>query len=436
MIKLTRRGMLLGSGALAAGAFIAPSLERARAWAQELPFQPEPGATLRLVRPTPFLDAEVAQFAANVEAFTEATGVPVRVDMEFLDDLQPKAAVAANVGAGPDLVWGPMSIPQLIPDKLLDVSDLAEHLGEKYGGWYDTPKAASMRDGRWVALPLIVLANYVNYRRSWVRDAGFDAFPDNMDDFLKLSAELSRMGHPGGMALGHATNDANAWVHWLLWSFGGKLVDEDNQVAINSPETKAALEYMRELYPTWISGTASWNDASNNKAFLSGQVGYTNNSISIYAKAVADQMAMAEDIEHAYYPIGPVGRPTELHLVMPIEAFAYTSYPNAAKALMAFLMEEPQYDTWLTVAVGYHTQTLKAFESLPVRTEDPKRTVFRDGSARSLHFGYAGDLGYAAAAALADFIVVDMMAGAAMGQQSPQEAMEQAERRAQRYYKI
>lgn len=435
MINLTRRGVLLGSSALA-GALIAPSLERARAFAEELPFRPEPGARLRLVRPTPFLDAEVAHFDATIKAFTGATGVPVQVDMEFLDDLQPKAAVAANVGAGPDLLWGPMSIPQLIPDKLLDVSDLAEQLGDKYGGWYDMPKAASTRDGRWVALPLIVLANYVNYRRSWVQDAGFDAFPTTMDDFLELSAELNRMGHPGGMALGHATNDANAWVHWLLWSFGGRLVDENNQVAINSPETKAALEYLRELYQTWIPGTTSWNDASNNKAFLSGQVAYTNNSISIYAKAAADGLEMAEDIEHAYYPTGPVGRPTELHLAMPIEAFAYTSYPNAAKALMAFLMEEPQYGAWLTACVGYHTQTLKGFEDLPVWTEDPKRTVFRDGSARSLHFGYAGDLGYAAATALADFIVVDMMAAAALGEQSPQEAMEQAEKRAQRYYKI
>jgi multiple sugar transport system substrate-binding protein len=436
MINLTRRSVFLGSSALAASAFIAPLLERPRAFAQELPFQPERGARLRLMRPTPFLDAEVVHFNANVQTFAKITGVPVQVDMEFLDDLQPKAAVAANVGAGPDLLWGPMSIPQLIPDKLLDVSDLAEHLGKKYGGWYDMPTAASTRDGRWVALPLIVLANYVNYRRSWVQNAGFDVFPENMDDFLKLSAELKKMGHPGGMALGHATNDANAWVHWLLWSFGGKLVDENNQVAISSPETRAALEYMRELYQTWIPGTASWNDASNNKAFLSGQVGYTNNSISIYAKAVADQMPMAEDIEHAYYPTGPVGRPTELHLAMPIEAFAYTNYPNAAKALMAFLMEEPQYDSWLDACVGYHRQTLQGFEDLPVWTKDPKRTVFRDGSARSLHFGYAGNLGYAAAAALADFIAVDMVAAAAIGQQSPQEAMDQAEKRAQRYYKV
>ena len=36
-----------------------------------------------------------------------ATGVEVRVDKESWEDIRPKAAVAANVGSGPDimLVW-------------------------------------------------------------------------------------------------------------------------------------------------------------------------------------------------------------------------------------------------------------------------------------------------------------------------------------------
>ena len=44
------------------------------------------------------------------------------------------------------------------------------------------------------------------------------------------SAALKKNGHPGGMALGHATGDGNAWTHWLVWTFGGRLVDEDNKV--------------------------------------------------------------------------------------------------------------------------------------------------------------------------------------------------------------
>ena len=50
--------------------------------------------------------------------------------------------------------------------------------------------------------------------------------------------------------------------------------------------------------------------------------------------------------------------------------------------------------------------------------------------------GYAGRLGYASAGALADFIIVDMVAEAASGDKTPKEAAERAAKRAERYYKV
>jgi len=437
MAGFTRRD-LLRTSAVAAGATLAGTslLDWTKAWAQDMPFKPEDGAKLRMLRWNRFVESEDIQFDKNIAAFTEATGIEVRLDKEFLDDIQPKAAVAANVGAGPDIVWGPMAIPHLIYDKLLDVTDVANYLGDKYGGWYEAPSVYCRRDDIWMALPLCVSGNYINYRMSWLKEAGFDSFPETTDDLLKASMELQKIGHPAGMALGRATGDGNAWCHWLIWAFGGKLVDENNKVAINSPETKAALDYIRELYQYWIPGTASWNDSNNNKAFLSGEVSYTNNGISIYAAALRDGMDIAEDINHAYYPIGPIGRPTELQLPFVVEAFQFTEYPNACKALLAFLMEKPQYDAWLQESVGYFTHTLKSFDDHPVWTEDPKRRVFRDACTRTLDMGYAGQMGYAAAGALADFVVVDMISQAATGQMSPDDAMAQAEKRANRYYRV
>ena len=86
------------------------------------------------------------------------------------------------------------------------------------------------------------------------------------------------------MALGNATGDG-LWCNWLIWAFGGKLVDQNNKVVIDSPETMKALEYGKELYATFIPGTLSWLDPNNNKAFLDGQISLTNNGISIYYAA-------------------------------------------------------------------------------------------------------------------------------------------------------
>lgn len=439
MKTIKRRDVLKTGAGLATGAALAGTslLDWTKAWAADMPFKPEPGAKLRMLRWNRFVESEDIQFDKNMAAFTEATGIQVRLDKEFLDDIQPKAAVAANVGRGPDVIWGPMAIPHLIPDKLLDVTDVANYLGEKYGGWYDMPRKYGTRDDIWIALPLCVGGNYINYRIAWLKAAGADKFPETTDELMSVSKALKESGHPGGFALGRATGDGNAWAHWLIWAFGGQMVDEGGKVVINSPETKAALEYIRELYGHWISGTAAWNDSNNNKAFLAGEVSYTNNGISIYAAAVRKGMNdIANDMDHAYYPIGPVGEPTELQLPFMIEAFKYSKYPNACKMLLAFLMEEKQYNAWLQESVGYFTHTLKSFNTHPVWTEDPKRTVFKDATTRSRDMGFAGPLGYAAAGVLADFVIVDMVSQAATGQETPDEAMKQAEKRANRYYRV
>ena len=49
--------------------------------------------------------------------------------------------------------------------------------------------------------------------------------------------------------------------------------------------------------------------------------------------------------------------------------------------------------------------------------------------------GYAGPLGPASAGAMADYVLVDMFAEAVTGQRSTEEAIANAERRLQRYYR-
>ncbi len=429
---LGRRHLLRSAGALAAGA---PLLDWARAWAQTQPFQPERGAQLRLLRWSRFLEAEDRATAENVRAFSEATGVDVRIDSVWQDDVQPQLTVAANIGSGPDLAWTLHTTPHLFADKLLDLTDVAEHIGAKYGGWYPLIEEYGKRNGRWIGVSNFVIGVLPVYRASAVREAGFERFPADLDGFLGLCQGLRRVGKPAGFAFSRAPSDGNAFTHWLLWSHGGRLVDENNRVALNSPETLRAVEYARELAATFIPGTVAWTDASNNSAFLGGQVFLTNNSVSVYAKARADGMEMAADIDHAPWPVGPVGRPTEMHLVYPFVAFRYSRFPNAAKALLAFLLERPQYEKVLENSVGYLSHALRAYDTAPVWDRDPKIRVFRDVAARGRSVAFAGTLGNASAAALADNVVADMFAEAVGGQASPRDAVARAERRAHRIYR-
>ena len=234
-----------------------------------------------------------------------------------------------------------------------------------------------------------------------------------------------------------ATGDGNSWIHWLLWSHGAYLINEKEEVIINSPETVKALEYAKKLSETFIPGTASWNDSSNNKAFLSGDLHLTENGISIYVAAKKDPAlnAIAEDMDHAAFPVGPVGKPQELQLTFPMLAFKYTKVPNAAKAFMAYLMEAENYNPWLEEAAGYLTHPLVAYDSNPVWTKDPKNTVFRDAARRSLPASGIGPVNEKAAAAIADFILVDMVANYCTGREEIKGAIAVAERQAKRIYR-
>jgi multiple sugar transport system substrate-binding protein len=441
MSKFSRREFLKSTaGAAAAGTLGAGSAM----WSQEAFAQakwvPEKGAKLRVLRWKRFVQGDEDVWAANTKKFTEKTGVEVRVDAEGWEDVRPKAAVAANVGSGPDIIISTMEDAHQYPEKLLDVSDVANYLGTKYGGWYPVGKDFCTHKGKWIAVPMGVAGACLVHRVSQIKAAGFETFPKDLAGFMKLCQNLKKNNTPVGFALGNATGDANTWCHWLVWAHGGKMVDKHNNVVINSPETIAALEYSKELYETFIPGTLSWLDPNNNKAFLDGQISVTNNGISIYyaAKNSPDPklQEMAKDINHANFPIGVTGKPTELHLFFPQMVFKYTKYPNAAKAYLAFMMEKEQYEPWQSASIGYVTQPLIGYEQNAVWKSDPVGVPYRDLMKNMLPNGYDGEMGYASAATQADFILVNMVAEAASGSKTPKEAAERAQKRAERYYKV
>jgi multiple sugar transport system substrate-binding protein len=437
------RRHVLKAGAAVAGASAANLAAWSAAWAQASPFKPEAKAALTLLRWKRFVQSEEDSFMALVANFSKATGVEVKVINESLDDVQPKASVAANTNQGPDLFWGLYSLPHLFPTKVADVTDVASYLGKKYGGWVPTAETYGKGpEGKWIAIPVAYNGNVINYRQSMIEKAGFKEVPKDTAGFLDLMKALKDKSTPGGFALGRASGDGNAWVHWALWSQGANLVDAKDNVIINSPETVKALEYCKALSDTFVAGTASWNDAFNNKAFLESQVSLTNNGVSIYAAAKAaaakgDAKAkeVMDDMNHSLWPVGPVGKPTEFHIAYPLMAMRYSKFPNACKAFMAFMLEAENYNKWLIDSVAYLTHPLNAYDANEVWKSDPKLSMLRDAGKRTLTAGGLGSVGEKAAGALADFVLLDMVASVCTGRASIKDAIAVAERQAKRIYR-
>ena len=401
----------------------------------------EKDATLRILRPAKFVQPDETLWNANTKKYTELTGIPVRVDFVSWEDMRPQTAVTANTGAGPDVVIGFGADPQIYSQKLVDLTDLATYLGGKYGGWFRLAEIYGQKWGtkQWVSVPVGGTTGPLVYRKSWVKEAGYDSIPNDLEGFLTLCQKLKKIGHPCGFSLGHALGDANGYSSWLLWAHGASLVDEKGKISLNSKETIAALKYATELQKTMIDGTLSWGDVSNNQAFAAGQISLTANGISIYyaLKNSPDPklQAIAADVGHQTMPFGVSKTAPQTATVMNGMVFKHTKFPNAAKDYIRFMMEADQYGPWLEACMGYWAQPLKSYAKMKFWDTDPNFAPFRIGLDTGYYDGYKGPVTPASSAVSANYTVVDMFASVVSGNATPEAAAKQAAKAAERYYK-
>lgn len=399
----------------------------------------ENGATLRMLRPVRFVQPDEEVFRANCARFTAATGVQVRVDFVGWEDINQQTAVTGNTGAGPDMIIGFGDAPHVYADKLVELTEVADYLGAKYGGWKRLAQRYGKRHGtnNWIGIPFGASGGPLVWRKSAVNEAGFQTIPDDHAGYLRLCQALKRINKPAGFALGNAVGDGNGFANWLIWSFGGYLVNEDGTPGINSRETVAALNYLKELYATFIPGTLAWGDISNNRAYASNELFLTSNGVSLYFAIKNDPATapIAADTEHTLLPKGVATTSPMAGLTLNAMVFKHSRYPNAAKALLAFLMESPQYDPWLQANLGYWAQPLNAYGESAVWRSDPKVAIFKDTMDTGFWNGYRGPITEGSAAANADYVMVQMCASVASGQATPEAAAREAERRAARFFR-
>ncbi len=249
---------------------------------------------------------------------------------------------------------------------------------------------------------------------------------------------------PIAFPLGHAVGDGNDFNYSVLWSHGASDVAADGKtVTINSPETRAALEYMQKLFSVMPPDTLSYDDASNNRAFLAGTISATNNASTIWATArnqgktvVVGKDADGKDItknlheltDHFVYPAGPAGQITYAEF-MSSAIFAYSPNVAAAKALLTYLNEVAQVEPWANPNLGFVFPPLvdqKDGLLMPWNTT-PKLAPFKGYAATSHLPGFPSTNFRGGTESYAKWIVVDMFANVCGGLKTIDEAIAEAE---------
>lgn len=377
---------------------------------------------LTILKWSHFVPAFDTWFDNYTTAWGKKNNVTVVVDHVPTNTVVSHASSEVAAGTGHDLTQfqDDPAVPQF-QSHLVDVSDVANKIGSAHGGWIPFADFARI-NGTWKAIPDFFIPYVGLYRKDLYQAAGLSP-SDTWEELIKAGEVLKPKGHPVGIAIA-STYDSNSAMYSILWSYGGKFVDSDGKtVAINSPETRAALQYVTSLYQKAMnSEVLSWNDASNNRYLDSGVGSWIYNPISAYRSA---STAMQKNIYLSNTPAGPSAR---LMNAQPYSwvIWKWSKVPDLAKKFLSDF-----YANWMESfknSTGYNMPMLHDFlkKPMPILGTDPKLQIMQDVYRYVRPAGWPGPSNVAAGQVWNTFVIPTMFAKAARGE-SPDSAVSWAE---------
>jgi ABC-type glycerol-3-phosphate transport system substrate-binding protein len=195
------------------------------------------------------------------EGFMKETGANVSVEFINANEIQPRMSASIQGGSGPDIVHIRDNWAHTYKESMSDLSDVVEEYKREVGELYPAIQANTNVDGQYLAFPHDNSGGVMHWRKSWFREAGAEQFPQTLEQYHEVGKKLKANGHPYGQAFGHSFGDPPGWAYGMMWGYGGREIDEQGKVAINSPETIAAVTAMKDAWgrattrPAWPGTT-------------------------------------------------------------------------------------------------------------------------------------------------------------------------------------
>jgi ABC-type glycerol-3-phosphate transport system substrate-binding protein len=322
----------------------------------------------------------------------------VDTDVDFItstgDKLRITIAAEAQAGSGHDVLAMSTWLPSSYADKLEPVDDVVTPLIEKAGDVGETVAYLGKAGGHWVAVPTNVgtqtkppcgridlLKQHAGLDPTQMYPAGGQPNKELVDRwtwdfFLDAAQKCAKAGHPFGMGLG-PTTDSVDWVGAVFSAYGAEFVDQKGNVTVKSDATRQVLEWFKKLVPNLPPDTFAWDDASNNKALVSGKAALIMNPPSAWAVAKRDAPQIAQNLWTFGPPKGPKGR---MDPVLPDYWTIWKFSPNkpAAKSLLTYLLQEPQVERLVEASLGYDIPPYRNLNNFNVwsKVGPPEGTIY------------------------------------------------------------
>jgi ABC-type glycerol-3-phosphate transport system substrate-binding protein len=332
----------------------------------------------------------------QVEAWAQKNQVAAHVDFitSTGNKLQLTGVAEAQAKAGHDALaffnWDVFNIA----DALEPMDDVMQRLVAKNGAVDATCEYLAKAKGHWVAVPTSsgTQTKPPCARISWFKQHGLDvqamypvkaehnALQDawTWDEFAKYAEAAAKDGMTFGLGMGGGPNTDATDMHGALFkAYGATLIDKDGKIELKSDAVRQVLEYAQRLVKSYPADAVSFDDASNNRALISGKSALIFNPPSAWAVAKRDAPQVAADCWTFPAPAGPKGR------FLPTLSYFWGVYkfsPNkpAAKELIEYLMQPEQVEQRCIATSGYDIPPYAGLLSFKIweEVEPPKGTVY------------------------------------------------------------
>ena len=333
----------------------------------------------------------------QVDTWAEKNKVEVTVD--FITSSGSKLALTpaaeTQAKAGHDVMTFFTWDVQNYADSLEPVDDTMARIVAANGGVNEVATYLAKTKGHWVAVPTTsgTQTKPPCARISWFKKHGLDiqamypaheeknALQDawTWEAFLKYAELAQKDNMTFALGLGNGVNNTDGTdMHGAIFAaYGAKMIDTSGKSQMKSDAMRQCLEYAQRLVKFYPADAGSYDDASNNRALISGKTALIFNPPSAWAVAKRDNREVAADCWTFPAPSGPHGR------FLPALSFFWGVYKfsknkTAGMELIEFLMGRDNAEARTIASEGYDLPPYANMLDFKVweKVEPPLGTVF------------------------------------------------------------
>lgn len=192
----------------------------------------------------------------------------------------------------------------------------------------------------------------------------------------KAAEACQKIGKTFGIGLG-VTADSVDTVGGLMRAYGAAAVNAKGDITLDTPEMDEVLTFGQRFVKAVPDDAVAYDDASNNRALISGDSALIWNPPSAWAVAVRDNRPVGADCWTFPSPKGPKGRIMPQNLTS-WGIWSFSQNKSAARELLAFLMSRPQVEERSGPTQGYDLPPFKSMMDFKIweTVEPPPGTVY------------------------------------------------------------